>query len=212
MPSIVYVLTNPAMPGLVKIGQTSAEEAAVRLAQLYSTGVPFPFNLEYAAKVNNPGEVENALHRAFAPNRVNPRREFFSIEAEQVIAILKLLHIDEVTSELQQTPAPSQVTAAEITAGNEYERQRRPKLNFVEMGIPIGSTLLFKDGVASALVASPKKVKVGEDGEELSLTALTQSLLGIERPVQPSPYWSFNGRSVLDIMTRIKRWSELVGL
>jgi hypothetical protein len=70
--SIVYVLTNPAMPGLVKIGQTAAEDAAIRIAQLYSTGVPFPFKLEFAAKVSNPDEVESALHRAFAPSRANP--------------------------------------------------------------------------------------------------------------------------------------------
>jgi hypothetical protein len=40
--NIVYVLTNPAMPGLVKIGSTVSEDASIRLAQLYSTGVPFP--------------------------------------------------------------------------------------------------------------------------------------------------------------------------
>lgn len=91
--SIVYVVTNPAMPGLVKIGRTSSEEAQTRLAQLYSTGVPFPFRLEFACRVANPEEVEAALHTAFAPQRVNARREFFQIEAGQAIAILKLLHV-----------------------------------------------------------------------------------------------------------------------
>ena len=77
MSAIVYVLTNPAMPGLVKIGRTGTEEAAVRLTQLYTTGVPFPFKLEFAARVPNAEEVEGALHRAFGPHRVNPRRDFF---------------------------------------------------------------------------------------------------------------------------------------
>ena len=84
--SIVYVLSNPAMPGLVKIGQTTADDAATRIAQLYTTGVPFPFKLEFAAKVPNSDEVEKALHTAFAPHRANPKREFFSIEAERAIA------------------------------------------------------------------------------------------------------------------------------
>jgi hypothetical protein len=66
------------MPGLVKIGYTLSEDAAARIAQLYASGVPFPFKLEFAAKVTNADEVERALHRAFAPNRVNPKREFFS--------------------------------------------------------------------------------------------------------------------------------------
>jgi hypothetical protein len=35
---IVYVLTNPAMPGFVKIGKTFIEDVGVRLQQLYTTG------------------------------------------------------------------------------------------------------------------------------------------------------------------------------
>ena len=58
---IVYVLTNPAMPSLVKIGQTSSMDAKNRLVQLYTTGVPFPFKLEFACKVSNSIEVEKAF-------------------------------------------------------------------------------------------------------------------------------------------------------
>lgn len=48
--SIVYVLTNPAMPGLVKIGMTGGSVADERVAQLYTSGVPFPFKLEFACR------------------------------------------------------------------------------------------------------------------------------------------------------------------
>ena len=57
---VVYVLTNPAMPGFVKIGKTFIEDVGVRLQQLYTTGVPFPFDLAYACKVPNADEVERA--------------------------------------------------------------------------------------------------------------------------------------------------------
>ena len=67
--SVVYVLTNPAMPGLVKIGKTSQDDHATRVSQLYTTGVPVPFDIEYACKVPNPADVEKALHTAFAPQR-----------------------------------------------------------------------------------------------------------------------------------------------
>ena len=39
----VYVLTNPAMPGLVKIGRTDSSDPTTRVTQLYPTGVPVPF-------------------------------------------------------------------------------------------------------------------------------------------------------------------------
>ena len=49
--NVVYVLTNSAMPGLVKIGHTTQEDANVRIGQLYTTGVPVPFELKFACKV-----------------------------------------------------------------------------------------------------------------------------------------------------------------
>jgi hypothetical protein len=192
--SIVYVLTNPAMPGLVKIGRTYSDEASARIAQLYSTGVPFPFKLEFACKVENPDEVEQALHLAFAPNRVNPKREFFSIEADQAIAILKLLHVQDATNEVKRLPTPIQTQ--EINAGTEYEA-RRPNLNFEEMGIPIGSELKFTEDDASVFVSAPRKVKL--NGSEISLTAATRKLLGLDYSVAPGPYWTYNGTRLRDI-------------
>ena len=63
--SVVYLLTNPAMPGLVKIGRTSQEDAQKRLDALYSTGVPVPFELVFACRVEDSARVEQALHTAF---------------------------------------------------------------------------------------------------------------------------------------------------
>ena len=76
------------MPGLVKIGKSSQDDHNTRVSQLYTTGVPVPFDIEYACSVPNPAEVESALHAAFGPQRINPRREFFEIDAEQAISIL----------------------------------------------------------------------------------------------------------------------------
>ena len=78
----------------------------------------------------------------------------------------------------------------------EFERTRRPNLNFEKMGIPFGSTLVFRDG-GTVVVADTKKVKLGD--EEISLSAATQRMLGTSYPVAPAPYWTFNGRSHKDI-------------
>src|SRR5262245_21416238 len=133
--NIVYVLTNPAMPGLVKIGRTGQEDANARIAQLYLTGVPVPFTLEFACKLPNADEVEKALHIAFAPNRINPKREFFQIDPDQAIAILKLLHEEDATAEVAQQPTG--LDQQSVAAAGQLQA-RRPNLNFIEMGIPVG--------------------------------------------------------------------------
>ncbi|MBN8459934.1 MAG: GIY-YIG nuclease family protein [Verrucomicrobia bacterium] len=192
--SIVYVLTNPAMPGLVKIGRTDQADANLRIAQLYTTGVPVPFTIEFACKVANPEEVEKALHIAFSPNRINPKREFFRIEVEQAIAILKLLHSEDATQEVTEQPAdldPQSIVAA------EQLRSRRPNLNFEEMNIPTGSILQFTRGDSTVAVAGPRKVRLGE--AEMSLTAATRELLGTDYSVAPGPFWSYGGKLISDI-------------
>lgn len=194
--SIVYVLTNPAMPGLVKIGITSqGEDAARRISQLYSTGVPVPFDLEFACRVPNAAEVERAMHTAFGPNRVNPKREFFQIDPEQAIAILKLLHVEDATKEIASEP--SGLDTQSVVAGEEL-RRRRPSMNFTQMGIPPGSTLVSSDdGTTSVVVIDARRVRLGD--EELSLTAATRGLLGLDYDVQPSPHWTFEGRPLREI-------------
>jgi hypothetical protein len=182
------------MPNLVKIGKTELQDVATRLAQLYTTGVPFPFDLAYACKVPNAGEVERALHRAFAPNRVNPKREYFSIEADQAIAILKLLHVEDATNEISSMA--STIPDEEVQAANQY-KARRPNLNFTEMGIPVGALLNFSESDATVTVVSDRKVYL--NGEQLSLTAATRQLLQLDYSVAPAPYWTFEGKSLSDI-------------
>jgi hypothetical protein len=194
MAEIVYVLTNEAMPGLVKIGRTKQEDANARIADLYTTGVPVPFTLEYACKVPNSKEVEAALHTAFAPHRINPKREFFQIDPEQAIAILRLLHTEDATPEVQQQPAGLD---PESLAAREKLKTRRPNLNFHEMDIPTGSTLQSIHEATTATVVGPKKVRLGD--EEVSLTEATRRVLGLTYNVAPNPHWTFNGRVLSDI-------------
>lgn len=196
MEGIIYILTNPIMPGIIKIGKTTQEDVKLRMAQLYSTGVPVPFECEYAAKVNNIDEVERALHTAFGPDRVNPKREFFEIEANQAITIIKLLEIENVSPLVEQEA--DIIDEAEIDAGKAYA-QKRPKMNFIEMGIPISAELVFNNNGEIATVVSEKLVRFRD--EETSLTNATRLALGegYAYNVAPGPYWRFNGRKLRDI-------------
>ena len=192
--SIVYVLTNSVMPNLVKIGRTDQQDANVRIGQLYTTGVPVPFKLEFAGQVPNSETVETALHIAFGPYRINPRREFFRIDPEQAIAILKLLHVEDATAEIasQDSPVDEQSLAAA-----EQQRSRRPTLNFEEMGIPAGSELRSIHSDAIATVIDARRILF--DGEETSLSAATRLAAGTDYPLNPGRHWTYNGRSLRDI-------------
>lgn len=190
----VYVLTNPSMPGLVKIGYTADEDANRRIGQLYTTGVPVPFKLEFACRVPNALEVERALHLAFGPHRINPGREFFRIEPEQAIVILKLLHVQDATTEV--AAQPNEVPRVDTEAGEQL-RKRRPNLNFTEMGIPMGAELISIYDDSAAIVCGPRKVRY--QGEETSLTAATKFILQVEYAVNPGPFWTYNGKTISDI-------------
>lgn len=50
---IIYVLTNPSIPNLVKIGMTTRSEIEIRMSELYTTGFPVPFHCSYAGRVDN---------------------------------------------------------------------------------------------------------------------------------------------------------------
>jgi len=191
---IIYLLTNPAMPGLVKIGITNRADVQMRMDELYSTSVPVPFECAFACRVENPNEVEDALHIAFAPNRVNPKREFFEIETNQAIAILKLLKGQDVTPEVNKQK--TSIDEVDLDAGKEFAK-KRPKLNFIEMGIPMGSELVFAKNDETALVKTERTVTFR--GAEISLTNATRQALGYDYNVAPGPYWTFNGRRLRDI-------------
>lgn len=83
----VYILTNRAMPGLVKIGYTRKNPIA-RAADLYTTGVPLPFKVYAKLRVKSPKRVETKLHRRFEKNRLNPNREFFQVQPRVAHAAL----------------------------------------------------------------------------------------------------------------------------
>ena len=203
---VVYVLSNPAMPGLLKIGHTTANDPVVRMGQLYNTpGVPLPFECERAVDVGDDEiarQLEKALHVAFGPSRVNPRREFFEIDIEQVGAILSAWpQATDVTPQIESNG--NGVEAADKEAAERYKK-RRPNLNFRELGIAEGSILTsiqIGDGVeqATVTVAGEKQVKL--EGEEMSLSAATRIMLGMDAnsPIRPTPYWMFQGRNLSDI-------------
>ena len=194
MEGSVYVLTNPAMPNMVKIGKTT-RDVELRLADLYSTGVPLPFECEYAAKVKDVDKTEKAFHTAFEPSRVNPKREFFNINPEQAIAVLSLMAIEDVTPSVQDEAKKIDIEAS--ASAEKFKKKRRPTINYFEMGLKEGDILKFGRNEEFCKVLNGRQVSY--QGEPWFLSNLTNKLLDRTGPMDGSPYWYFNGKNLKDL-------------
>ncbi len=189
---IVYILTNEAMPGYIKIGKTttSVEQRILELSR--STAVPVPFECYYAARVANISQVEKAFHDAFGDHRKNPKREFFTIAPERVVAILSLLAMEEII--LSRDVG---VESKEDAVAIEAARKKRAAFNFKMADIPIGAELKFiRDESITCMVASDQK-HVIFTGEEMSLSTAAQKALNYKWQVQGPAYWTYE-EEILD--------------
>lgn len=186
------------MPGLVKIGHSLQDDVKSRVAQLYTTGVPVPFEIEHVSEITDPQQVERALHVAFSPNRINSRREFFKIDAEQAIAILRVIEQRDSTADI--TNAPDEVDQESKAAGDNL-RRRRPNMHFQDLGIPEGAVLHHTQSDATVTVVNHRLVNL--NGSEMSLTAATRDLSDVEYDQPPALYWTYDGRSLREIYNEV---------
>jgi T5orf172 domain len=78
-PGVIYILMNPHMPDLIKIGRTerTSPERAAEISR--ATGVPAEFNVVYDAVVTDCAQVESLIHQDFASRRVTRNREFLEL-------------------------------------------------------------------------------------------------------------------------------------
>lgn len=88
----IYCFSNPCMPGILKIGMTTRTPEE-RVKELFTTGVPSPFKIEFAKRVKDPKSKESSLHLLLEQytDRVYPRREFFRISPEEVRKFFDLM-------------------------------------------------------------------------------------------------------------------------
>ena len=80
----IYILSNPSFPGLLKIGYTS-KHPSVRAKELFTTGVPKPFVVEFAIWHADAEDIEQAVHDQFDGDRAGKRREFFDAPLNDLI-------------------------------------------------------------------------------------------------------------------------------
>jgi hypothetical protein len=198
---IVYILTNAAMPDLVKIGRTDGpiEE---RVRQLNAVpGVPLPFEVFFAAEVEDSIGWERAMHEAFADRRVNPRREFFRLSPDKPMAILRMAHARNVT------PAQDIVETPEELDALERARSRRSVFSFVRANVPVGAELVSVfDDQAKSTVANERWIMF--EGEETSLSAAAKTVAHRTgrnwSSVAGPDFWTFEGETLSQRRQRLE--------
>ena len=108
----VYVLSNPSMPGLVKIGFT-VKVPSERATELGTTGVPTPFDVEFYCLVEDPYMLEKKVHEALASMRQSSDREFFRASVSEAIRAITHLTMEAAEhvwyKDPQTRPRPSRV-------------------------------------------------------------------------------------------------------
>lgn len=94
----VYVLTNPRMLGLVKIGFTLGTVEG-RAKELDATGTPEPFEIAYQIEVRGPETLERKVHQQLSNKRVRNSREFFEMEVVDAILCIRNLATEKFDEE-----------------------------------------------------------------------------------------------------------------
>lgn len=84
----IYVMTNPSMPGMVKVGMTkcSPELRAKQISQ--NSGVPTPFVVFSSFRSARASHIERRVHSLLSNARVSENREFFAVNAEQAVTAI----------------------------------------------------------------------------------------------------------------------------
>jgi hypothetical protein len=192
MPDVIYILTNEAMPGLIKIGITTGD-VGERVKQLDNTSIPLPFECFYAAEVADAGVAEKAIHKAFGDHRVRPSREFFNLSPDKPKAILELLCVKNVTPGLELFTEPGDKEAL------GEAKKRRANFSFEAVGIPPGTVLqsVFDDSI-TCVVKGNRWVEFRGQEHSLSSSALIvahEKGFGWSAIAGPD-YWKYEGKTL----------------
>ena len=159
---------------------------------LYTAGIPIPFECFHASKVQDVNFVEEQLHAAFDESRVNQKREFFKIPPECVRSALLLAEVEDVTPSKVDEDSEDQIAL-------NRARAWRPPFAFSMADIPIGATLEFKeDAKITCTVTSEKTVSF--ENQETSLSAAARKILNKmgytgEKFAGPR-YWIYGGETL----------------
>lgn len=187
----IYIFTNPALNGMVKIGFASDVER--RRKELSTTALPYDYEV-YATYETNGNLEDKKLHKLIDnlnPDlRVSKSREFFIMTPEEAYELLDSIALISGTSDKLKLLKNSAKESSQIV--------RRPPINFTKCGIPIGAILVSTDDPSQSVTVVAER-KVEYKNEITSLSAVAQQIKGTKYPAQGPMYFTYNGKLVSDI-------------
>ena len=128
----IYIMSNPSFSdGRIKIGKSHSDPSSFRKKELYSTGVPEPFVVEYYAFVEDYNNAEIEIHRTLSKVRPNKDREFFNISPPE--AILKIREICVIKLEEVFYKSPEEIEKIQKEKKFEAEMELREKERIAEL-------------------------------------------------------------------------------
>lgn len=92
----VYILSNPSMPGILKVGKTTRDPEN-RAQELYQTGVPTPFRVVFSVYCPDCHGLEQAVHSDLAKFRVSAGREFFIVDPSTAERAVSFRHHEQIS-------------------------------------------------------------------------------------------------------------------
>ena len=148
----IYIMTNPALPDMVKIGY--ATDVENRRKQLSTTALPYDY--EVYATYETAGNLEDKKLHKLIDNlnpdlRITKSREFFIMSPEDAYELLESIAIISGTTDKLKRVKIDESKKAKI---------KKPPINFKECGIPIGAELVFiENPEVKEVVCDDRKVK-----------------------------------------------------
>ncbi len=129
MNGFIYIMSNPAFKdGRLKIGISKSDPSSQRQAELYSTGVPEPFKLEYFAFIENYENVERVVHSRLDDKRPRNDREFFKVSVPEAIIVIRQTAKIKYQEIFYQSPEEIRKVEAE----QENKRRREEEIKEAE--------------------------------------------------------------------------------
>jgi len=168
-----------------------------------------------AVKAEETEPTEDEPDEATTPNRGYWNFSYGQDDADGINDFETLLRTGEIRADWLTTESLANLSAdkdqgkadalelldTDESQDDSKDAGRRPSFNFFHMGIPKGAILCYAaDPTKTVEVIDDRKVKF--EGEEVSMTDVTQRLRGTSYYIGPMPHWTYKGEKLSNYYNR----------